>query len=320
MAEVWTVLKVLQWTADYLSLKGVENGRRDAELLLGDTLGLDRVGLYLNFDRPLEAGELIDFRSRVARRARREPVQYILGRTEFWSLPLRVTPDVLIPRPDTELLVEEALKRLPAKWRADSAGRVLDDIGRFIPPTYEELHPPSEKLQPLSGAAARVLDVGTGSGALAIALAHERPEAAVTAIDISPAALAVASANARDNGVAERIAFIVGDLGELPAGPFDLIVANPPYIPSRDLAALMPEVRDFEPRLALDGGADGLDAYRAMARQSGSILVEGGWMLVEVGIDQAADIRELFVRAGLAEVFTARDLAGIERVVGGRLA
>ena len=279
MGEGWTVLKLLRWTADYFNGRDIDSPRLDAELLLAETLGLDRVGLYLNFERPLESGELAAYREQVRRRANREPLAYILGRTEFWSLPFKVTPAVLIPRPDTELLVEVAL--------------------------------------PLLVGAARVLDVGTGSGALAIALAHERPEWMVTAIDLSPAALAVAAENALSNGVAERVHCLPGDLAALPGGPFDLVVANPPYIPSGDLAALMPEVRDFEPHLALDGGRDGLAAYRALARQAGDVLAPGGWLLVEVGLGQAANVQELFAAAGLTEIFTARDLAGIERVVGG---
>lgn len=280
MTESWTVLKLLRWTAEYFAGRGIDSPRLDAELLLADTLGLDRVGLYLNFERPLEAEELAAYRERVRRRAAREPLAYILGRTEFWSLPFKVTPEVLIPRPDTELLVEAALQRVTA--------------------------------------APRILDVGTGSGALAIALVHECAGGTATAIDISPAALAVAAENAHGNGVAERITFIQADLATLPAGPFDLVVANPPYIPTGDLATLMPEVRDFEPRLALDGGADGLAAYRALAGQVNRVLAAGGWLLVEVGIGQAGEVQALFAAAGLTELFIARDLAGIERVVGGR--
>jgi release factor glutamine methyltransferase len=280
LSEVWTVLKLLRWTADYFTGRGIDTPRLDAELLLAETLGLDRVGLYVNFERPLLADELAAFRERVRRRAGREPLAYILGHTEFWSLPIKVTPAVLIPRAETELLVEEALPRLSGRQQ--------------------------------------LLDVGTGSGALAIALAHERPELVVTAIDLSPAALTVAEANARGNGVAERIRFEQHDLGQLPSGPYDLIVANPPYIPSGTLATLMPEVRDFEPRLALDGGVDGLAAYRAIAAQAATLLIPGGWLLVEVGIGQAPAVQELFALAGLEELFTSRDLAGIERVVGGR--
>ncbi len=282
MAESWTVLKVLQWTAAYLQEQGIEGARLDAELLLTEVLQLDRVGLYVNYDRPLETTELATYRQLVGRRARREPVAYILGRSEFWSLPLLVRPDVLIPRPDTEVLVEEALQR--------------------------------------AGDECRILDVGTGSGAIAIALAHELPNAQLVAIDISEAALMVAKENACSNGVAERIAFQAGDLQQLPTGPFELIVANPPYIPQGDLAALQPEVREYEPQLALAGGKDGLDCYRALAAQSPQCLSSGGWMLLEVGIGQAEFVQQLLTEVGLVEVFCRNDYAGVARVVGGRRA
>jgi release factor glutamine methyltransferase len=280
LAETWTVLKILQWTADYLSQKGVESGRRDAELLLCATLDLDRVGLYLNYDRPLSPAELGVFREQVGRRARREPLQHILGRAEFWSLPFRVTPAVLIPRGDTEVLVEEALKRL--------AG-------------------------PCS-----ILDVGTGSGAIAIALAHELPAAVVTAVDISAEALAVAAENARANGVEGRVVFHQVDLGALPGGPYDLIVANPPYIPEGEIPELMPEVRVFEPHLALNGGGDGLECYRRLLPAAATCLKPGGWLLLEVGCGQAPQVLDLLRQSGFDQRFTARDLAKIERVVGGR--
>ena len=280
MSEAWTVLRLLRWTADYFAGRSLDAPRLDAELLLADTLGLDRVGLYVNFERPLQTEELTAYRERIKRRAAREPLAYILGRTEFWSLPLKVTPAVLIPRPETELLVEQALPRLTGR--------------------------------------SQVLDIGTGSGALAIALASERPELTITAIDVSPAALAVALENARCNGVVERIRFEQHDLADLPSGPYALVVANPPYIPSGELATLMPEVRDFEPWLALDGGADGLAAYRAITAQADRLLAPGGWLLVEVGAGQAAAVRDLLATAGLMELFAARDLADIERVVGGR--
>ncbi|WP_027713750.1 peptide chain release factor N(5)-glutamine methyltransferase [Desulfuromonas sp. TF] len=282
MAETWTVLKVLQWTAGYLKEKGIEGGRLDAELLLSDALILDRVGLYLNYDRPLTTVELTFFRQQVGRRARREPLQYILGRAEFWSLPFVVNPAVLIPRPDTEILVEEALKRASVE--------------------------------------ANILDVGTGSGAIAVALAHELPGAAVEGVDISPAALEVAAENARRNGVDGRVRLGEADLARLPEGPFDLIVSNPPYIPSDELAALMPEVRDFEPRLALDGGGDGLESYRLLARHAPSRLHSGGWLLLETGAGQAPAVRELLAEAGLLDVFSRDDYAGIPRVVGGKAA
>jgi len=280
VTERWTVLKLLQWTADYFRDKGIESPRLDAELLLSATLEMDRVALYVNFERPLIADELARYREKVRRRADHEPLQYILGETEFWSLPFSVNPAVLIPRADTEVLVEEALKEIDG--------------------------------------CSSVLDVGTGSGAIAVALAHEKPEIKVTALDCSEDALEVARGNARRNGVVERVACLAGDLNSLPPGPFDMIVSNPPYIPSRDWEQLMPEVRDHEPRLALDGGDDGLEAYRRIAVQALKILSPGGWLLVEVGIGQAAVVSALFKAAGLTEVVQRDDYAGIPRVVMGQ--
>ncbi len=280
MAESWTILKILKWTTDYFAGREIASARLEAEMLLAATLGFDRVGLYVNFDRPLTPAELSAFRERVKRRAQREPLQYILGESEFWSLSFAVNPAVLIPRADTEVLIEESLARIEGP--------------------------------------AKILDVGTGSGAIAVALAHERTEVCVTALDCSADALTVARGNVARHGLTDRVTCCTGDLACLPAGPFDLVVSNPPYIPSTDWAELMPEVRDFEPRLALDGGADGLEAYRHLAGQASRILVPGGWLLVEVGIGQAADVGALFRAAGLAEVGTRDDYAGIPRVVMGR--
>jgi len=280
VTERWTILKLLQWTADYFRDKGLESPRLEAELLLAATLEMDRVALYVNFERPLDADELSRYREQVRRRAGREPLQYIVGETEFWSLPFSVNSAVLIPRADTEILVEEALKRI--------------------------------------NGCSTILDVGTGSGAIAVALAHEKPEINVTAIDYSEEALEVARGNARLNKVAERVACLTGDLNSLPPGPFDMIVSNPPYIPSRDWEQLMPEVRDHEPRLALDGGDDGLEAYRRIDVQAVQILSPGGWLLVEVGIGQAAAVNTLFKAAGLTAVEQRDDYAGIPRVVMGQ--
>lgn len=280
MTERWTVLKILQWTADYFAGKEIASARLEAELLLAATLDMDRVGLYVNFERPLDSSELAAFREQVQRRAKGEPVQYILGETEFWSLPFTVSPAVLIPRADTEVLVEEALSRIEG-------------------PVH-------------------LLDVGTGSGAIAVAMAHEKPEIQVTALDCSEEALHVARGNAERNGVAERVSCLAGDLAELPPGPFAMVVSNPPYIPTADCEQLMTEVRDHEPRLALNGGEDGLTAYRQLTSQSGEILLPGGWLLVEVGIGQAEDVVALFEAAGLAEIKSHDDYAGIPRVVAGR--
>lgn len=281
MSESWTVLALLKWTANYFAGKGIENGRLDAELLLAEILHLNRIGLYLNFDRPVQNDELAAFRALIARRARREPIAYILGHCEFWSLTFKVSPEVLIPRGDTETLVEAALKVLPQ-------GGTL-------------------------------LDIGVGSGAIALAIAHERPDAQVEGIDLSPAALAIATENAQRLGLAGRVALRQGDLFALDGSrQYDVIVSNPPYIAVGEKATLMPEVRDFEPALALFAGDDGLDCYRALIPAAKEKLKCFGTLLVEVGVGQAAAVTELFAVAGYAEIFSCRDLSGIERVVAGR--
>jgi len=276
--EAWTTLKVLTWTKEYLAGMGIDNARLEAEWMLCAVTGLDRVGLYLNFEKPLNEAELAAYRAMVARRAKREPLQHILGSQEFCGIDFEVTQDVLIPRHDTETLVTEALARVPR--------------------------------------ASAILDIGTGSGCIAVALAKHLPDATVTATDVSEAALEVARRNAGRNGV--TIEFLRGSLLEPVAGRcFDLIVSNPPYIPFADIALLEPEVRNFEPRGALDGGMDGLDAYRSLIPAATSCLNPGGWLLVEVGIGQAGAVRELFESNTFAEIHFACDPAGIERVVGG---
>ncbi|MCK4620640.1 MAG: peptide chain release factor N(5)-glutamine methyltransferase [Desulfuromonadales bacterium] len=279
MSETWTLLKLLRWITDYFSGKGVDNPRLDAELLLAHVLKLDRVGLYLNFDRPLIDEELDAIRPLVKRRGQREPLQYLIGQSEFWSLVFEVTPAVLIPRADTEILVEEALAR------AEDEGELLD--------------------------------VGTGSGAIAVSLATELPGWQVTGLDISAAALAVAGGNAEKNGVAERVRFLQGDLAELPRQQYDLIVSNPPYIAQAEWDSLMPEVRCFEPKQALLAENDGLDCYQKLAAQAPSCLKSGGWLLVEIGYQQAAAVQRIFAAAGLGEIFVRDDYAGQPRVVGG---
>lgn len=279
--EIWTTLKILAWTKDYLLSKGVENARLEAEWLLCAATGLDRVGLYLQYDKPLNDSELAAYRALVARRARREPLQHILGSQEFCGLDYQVTPDVLIPRHDTELLVSEAVR----------------------------LHPE----------AMSVLDIGTGSGCIAVSLQKLLSGATVTATDISEAALAVAARNAEKHAV--RIEFLHGSLFAPVAGRrFDLIVSNPPYIPTADIGTLEQEVRDHDPRAALDGGVDGLLAYRSLVPAAAGHLNPGGGLLVEIGIGQAADVSALFRQTGsFCEPIVALDSGGIERVVAAQL-
>jgi release factor glutamine methyltransferase len=280
--ETWTVLKVLNWTREYLAQKGVENSRLESEWLLCSVLDLDRVGLYLNFDKPLTDAELARFRGMVARRSRREPLQYILGNQEFMGLEFAVTPSVLIPRHDTEVLVTEVVRR--------------------------------------AGGESRILDIGVGSGCIAVSLAKALPRAEVMGVEASPEALVLAEKNAETHGV--RVTLFEGSLFEpFPGQRFDLIVSNPPYIPTADLEALQPEVRDFEPHQALDGGRDGLDFYRIIVPAAPDYLIPGGWLLFEVGIGQADYVQALFQQTGtFSDLFTAKDPNGIERVVGGRLA
>ena len=279
MTESWTILKILNWTSDFFAEKDIESPRLDAELLLASTLEMDRVGLYVNFERPLNQKELKNYRDKIRRRALREPVQYILSETEFWSLPFTVNPSVLIPRPDTEVLVEEVLKKISGP--------------------------------------ARVLDAGTGSGIIAVALAHEIKDIQITAIDCSQAALEVARLNALRNKVESKIDFQLGSLDHLPLGSFDLIASNPPYIPSGELEELMPEVREYEPRLALDGGLDGLESIRTLVSQAKKSLKVGGSLLVEVGFDQGQKVLSLFEMAGFKNAYARKDYAGVPRVVVG---
>jgi len=279
--ENWTTLKLLAWTKDFLISKGVDNARLEAEWLLCVATGLDRVGLYLQYDKPLNDSELAAYRALVARRARREPLQHILGSQEFCGLDYEVTPNVLIPRHDTELLVSEAIARQPD--------------------------------------ARSVLDIGTGSGCIAVSLQKRLPLATVTATDISEAALAVARRNAEKHSA--PVEYLLGSLFAPIAGrTFDLVVSNPPYIPTGDIETLDQEVRDYDPRGALDGGDDGLDIYRLLIPAAVEHLNPGGWLLVEVGIGQAGDVVQLFRQTGrFGEPIVAVDPGGIERVTGAQL-
>jgi len=282
----WTVLKLLQWAADFLKERGIDSPRSTAELLLAHALDTDRVQLYVRHDQPLEKPELFVFKQQLLRRLRREPAAYILGRKGFWTLDLTVTPDVLIPRPETECLVEAALVVL-------------------------KRHP--------AGRRGRVLDLGTGSGAIVLALAVEAPEHCYFACDISPAAVVIAGRNARQAGVSGCVHFWAASwYSALKPGRavFDLIVSNPPYVPSAAIDRLAPEIALHEPRLALDGDADGLRSYRALIGEADRYLAPGGSLLLEIGADQRTAVQQLAEQAGAYEGFGwSRDYSGHDRVV-----
>jgi len=260
-----TVLEAIQKSADFLGKKGVESARLNAELLLAHVLRLPRMKLYLNFDRALTAPETDALRELVRRRGLREPLQHITGTTSFCGHEITVSRAALVPRPETELLAELG-------WQ-------------FL----NELQTHNSQLK-------TALDFGTGTGCIAIAIAAKCPAVKITALDVSAEALALAQQNAVQNQVAERIEFLHGDGFAALGGPrtFALIISNPPYIASAEIATLEPEVRDFDPRAALDGGADGLDFYRRLAAEAKNFLAADGKIMVEFGDGQADAIKKLF--------------------------
>jgi len=294
-----TVLEAIQKSTDFLTKKGVESPRLQTELLLAHLLKMPRMNLYLNFERALTPAETDALRECIRRRGRREPVQHITGSTSFCGLEMAVNRHALIPRPETELLAE-------AGWRFLAERR--------SPNRHDDEMP--ERAGSETGVPT-ALDFGTGTGCIAIALAVKCPNAKIVAVDVSGDALVLAGENATRNGVAGQIQFLAGDglaalqnAGHAPGlspsdetksgtggksvPPFDLIISNPPYIPSAEIATLPPEVRDFDPRTALDGGVDGLDSYRRLATEAQSCLRPGGKMMLEFGDGQAGAIREIF--------------------------
>ena len=273
-----TLGDVLRRATEHLG-RSSETARLDAELLLAHALGRERIELYTDFDRPLNGSELDAYRVLVARRARHEPVAYILGEWGFRRLTLAVDARALIPRPETEIVVERALARLHG----------LD--------------------------APRLLDVGAGTGAIALAIADEHPGVEVTAIDVSVDALALARENAAHTGI--PVTLLEHDVRDgLPAGPWDLVVSNPPYVEPGELGTLMPDVRDYEPHLALVGAG----LTEAVARGAAATVASGGWLVLEVGDGQAAATAALLEGLGYDDVRSTPDLAGRDRVVEGRRA
>jgi release factor glutamine methyltransferase len=304
----WTILTTLRWTTDYLRTKGVSEARASAEILLAHTLGVSRLDLYLRYDQPLNPEELARFKALVVRRREGEPVAYLTGHREFWSLDIRVTPAVLIPRPETETLVAAALEA------AKSVG------AGFKPAPTPEPHPNTQNLTaktpPLWGA-----EIGVGSGAVIIALAKELPLMGWVGLDRSGAALAVARDNARRHAVLDRVHFLQADLlnGLKPTGAFALLVANLPYVPRAEWERLPREIKAFEPPGALLGGEDGLDLIRPLIRQAPRYVKGGGWVLLEVGDQQAPQVAALVEATGAYDrIETIKDFNGMERVVRAR--
>jgi release factor glutamine methyltransferase len=280
-SEPWTVARVLGFATDDFRKRNNPSPRLDAELLLVNALGVDRVRLVIESERQLNDAELGLYRALIQRRRTGEPVAYILGRREFYGLSFAVDRRALVPRPDTEILVEVALERTRARSMYG-----------------------------------RALDLCTGTGCVAVAFARARPTWRVTASDVSRDALGLAWENARRHGVAFSLRVAEGDLFAPFGGErFELVTANPPYIPSAELAELAPDIREFEPRLALDGGADGLDVVRAIVAGAARHLEPGGVLALEVGHDQAARVVALLESAGYGDVRVQRDYGGHERVV-----
>ena len=280
--DIWTIGRILKWTEQYFGKKGVESPRLDAEVLLSHVLEKERIYLYVHFDQPLEAEELAAYKALIQQRVNHVPVAYLLGQKEFMGLTFKVTPATLIPRPDTEILVQAGVERL----------REFEGEVSFA-------------------------DIGTGSGAICLSVLSFVPGATAATVDISPEARAVAEENAKSLGLAERIEFFTGDLLEpIKERKFTAILSNPPYIPEKDIEGLQAEVRCKEPYGALSGGKDGLDFYRRLCSEAPVLLEDNGFMAFEVGIGQAAKVAELALENPLIErTEILKDLAGIERVV-----
>jgi len=282
----WTIIKLLQWASSYLKTHDIDSPRATGEILLAHALKCERIDLYLNFDQPLAGDELKAFKTLIKRRIRREPVAYILGVKEFWSLDIEVTKDVLIPRPETECLVETALELLSRHASSQSW---------------------------------RILDLGTGSGAIIIALASQQPRHTYFASDRSIQAVRVAQRNAGRHNFGGMIHYFNADwLTALnqKTSAFDMIVSNPPYIPSRVIEELQPEIHGYEPIGALDGSDDGLECFKKIINSAHRYLKPGGVLLLEIGHDQQDDIRRIVSDSGpYDDVSSTKDYAGHDRVV-----
>lgn len=282
-----TILKLLEWSTEHFSARGFEEARLNSELLLAHVLEVRRIDLYMKHEMLLAPGDVAKFKSCFNRRLSHEPVQYIVGWTEFMGLRFELNPSVLIPRPETEILVESVI--------AQSVKN----------PREGELS---------------ILDIGTGSGCIAISLARMVPGSRLVALDVSPEALSTARSNAMKLGVDQKVRFMRHDVmkEDGPPGKFDIIVSNPPYIPVADVETLQPEIRIFEPRAAFTDFGDGLSFFRRISMLGTGLLRPEGALAVEVGYDQADFVREIFLGDGYSEIEMIKDYGGIPRVVMGR--
>lgn len=278
--DVWTISSLLNWTVNYFKSKNIQSARLDAEVLLSHVLRQERIYLYVHFDEPMEQNELSKFREYVKKRAQHVPIAYIIGEREFMGLPFKVTKDTLIPRPDTEILVENVLNNV--------------DKDKEI----------------------EIVDIGTGSGAIILSLLVNLPNAQGKTVDISSKAIEVAKENAVNLQVNDRCEFFVGDLfAPLNGNKFDLIVSNPPYIPQKDIATLEDDVKEYEPVSALTDGGDGLSYYRRLLSEGKAYIKENGFIALEIGIYQSEDVKQIAMDNGWKNIKIIKDYAGIDRVV-----
>jgi release factor glutamine methyltransferase len=285
--KIWTILELITWGTGYLTEKNIDDARLNIELLLSHVLKLQRIQLYTKFDQPLTEQELAQFKSLLKRRLTNEPLQYILGETEFMGLRFSVDRSVLIPRPETELLVDQALLLIKQRFASE------------------------EKIN--------ILDLGTGSGCIAVSLAVKLPHASVTAVEISEGALVTAAKNAERNGVTDRITFLNGDIVGMArktfSKSFHCIVSNPPYISQTEIALVAPEVKDYEPLNALTDNENGLKFYPEIAQIAKEALTADGFVGVEHAFDQSARVRAIFSEAGFSDEVIVKDYQGIDRHV-----
>lgn len=345
----WTIKKALEWTEGYLADKGDENPRLSAQWLLSEACGLSRTQLFVNFDRPLSEDERGVLRDYVRRRGAGEPLQYITGEVAFRHINVKVRPGVLIPRPETEVLVSEVLAALPTPgprdvaWNPEAAEqereavaavkKALEEAGESVPPSENTESNETEEDVAVGGDLGRpssagmdetrksllVADLCTGSGCIACSLAYEHPDVRVIATDVAPEAVALAKENTEALGLADRVAVLQCSLGsgigEKRMGTFDAVVSNPPYVPTAVMADIPREVADFEPSLALDGGADGLDLFRPLAQWAARALKPGGVLACELYEGHMDAARAVAEQAEFVDVHIVDDLTGRPRVL-----